>query len=182
MRRSILALLAVPAALSASPPAMAAEDAINSQGLRNAVTLQGVRDHQQALQLIANANGGTRASGTPGYTASADYVAGKLQAAGYTVTRQPFSFLFTQDQSTLVQTAPSARTFTLGTEFQFGDAGAHRSASGSVEGGGPAMRRPAARQRTSPASRRGKIALIKRGSCTFRIKVDNARPPARPAC
>ena len=31
--------------------------------------------HERALQTIANANGGTRASGTPGYDASVAYVA-----------------------------------------------------------------------------------------------------------
>jgi hypothetical protein len=39
--------------------------------------------HEQALQNIANANGGTRASGTPGYAASVDYVADTLTDAGY---------------------------------------------------------------------------------------------------
>ena len=174
MRRSILALLAVPAALSVSTPAMAAEDAFNSQGLRNAVTLQGVRDHQQALQLIANANGGTRASGTPGYTASADYVAGKLQAAGYTVTRQPFSFLYAADESTLVQTAPSARTFTVGTEFKYVQQAPTASASGSVEEVGAGDATPGCEATDFAAFEAGKIALVKRGSCPFRQKVDNA--------
>ena len=35
------------------------------------------------FQAIADANGGTRAAGTPGYRASRDYVAGKLLKAGY---------------------------------------------------------------------------------------------------
>jgi len=44
--------------------------------------------HQFALQAIADANGGARSSGTSGFDASADYVAGELTAAGYSVTRQ----------------------------------------------------------------------------------------------
>jgi hypothetical protein len=47
------------------------------------VTVGGILGHERALQSIANANGGTRASGTPGFAASADYVAGRLERAGY---------------------------------------------------------------------------------------------------
>jgi Zn-dependent M28 family amino/carboxypeptidase len=174
MRRSILALLAVPAALSVSTPAMAAKDAFNSQGLRNAVTLDGVRDHQQALQLIANANGGTRASGTPGYTASADYVAGKLEDAGYTVTRQPFSFLFTLDQSTLTQIAPTARTYARGTEFKILTDSPNGTATGSVQRVGAGDATPGCESTDFAGFVAGRIALIQRGGCTFRIKTDNA--------
>jgi hypothetical protein len=46
------------------------------------VTLEGVREHQAALQGIANANGGNRAAGLPGYDKSVEYLEGKLRAAG----------------------------------------------------------------------------------------------------
>ncbi len=49
-------------------------------------------EHLQAFQAIADANGGTRASGTPGYDQSADYVAGLLEDAGFIVERQVFDF------------------------------------------------------------------------------------------
>jgi hypothetical protein len=35
--------------------------------------LEGVREHQAALQAIADANGSTRVSGSPGYDLSVDY-------------------------------------------------------------------------------------------------------------
>jgi len=92
MRRSLCALLAVPAVLCTASPAIAQKDAFNSTGLRKAVTLDGVREHQAALQSIADLNNGTRVSGTPGYDVSVDYVVGKLEDAGYDVTRQPFDF------------------------------------------------------------------------------------------
>ena len=77
MRRSVCTLLALTAALCVAPPAMAAgKDPFTSTGLRKAVTLAGVREHQAALQGIADLNGGTRVSGTAGFNASADYVAG----------------------------------------------------------------------------------------------------------
>ena len=42
-------------------------------------------------------NGGTRASGTPGYDASAKYVASTLKKAGYKVKVQEFTFPFFRD-------------------------------------------------------------------------------------
>ena len=41
--------------------------------LQECVTIEGVREHQAAFQAIADANGGTRAAGTPGYDASLQY-------------------------------------------------------------------------------------------------------------
>ncbi|MEU4674951.1 M20/M25/M40 family metallo-hydrolase [Amycolatopsis sp. NPDC023774] len=46
----------------------------------------GAFGHLQALQKIADENGGNRASPSPGYDASVDYVAGVLRAAGYDVS------------------------------------------------------------------------------------------------
>jgi aminopeptidase S len=43
------------------------------------------------LQGIADANGGNRAHGRPGFRASLDYIKGKLDAAGYTTQLQEFS-------------------------------------------------------------------------------------------
>src|SRR5688500_11699738 len=53
--------------------------------LLGCVTLEGVREHQAALQAIATANGGNRAAGTSGYDASVDYVVDTLEAAGWDV-------------------------------------------------------------------------------------------------
>lgn len=50
------------------------------------MTVGGVTERLTALQAIADANGGNRASGMPGNTASADYVTDRLEAAGYSVT------------------------------------------------------------------------------------------------
>ena len=84
MRRSLCALLAVPVALATAGPALAAKDkdAFNSTGLRKAVTLEGIREHQQNLQFIADAYDGVRTSGTPGYDASVAYVEGPAREGG----------------------------------------------------------------------------------------------------
>ena len=53
------------------------------QQLTNAVAETGAMQHMQALQKIADENGGNRAAGTAGYGASVDYVVGVLRDAGF---------------------------------------------------------------------------------------------------
>src|SRR5262245_42140371 len=65
---------------------------IDTSQLRRAVDEDDIRDHQRELQEIADENNGTRASGTPGFDESADYVVKQLKKAGYRVTRQVFDF------------------------------------------------------------------------------------------
>src|SRR5262245_13158382 len=60
--------------------------------LLECVTLEGVREHEAALQAIADENDGTRVSGSPGYDESVDYAVEVLEARGYNVTRQLFDF------------------------------------------------------------------------------------------
>ena len=70
--------------------------------LQLCVNADDVFEHLQVFQAIADANGGTRASGTPGYNQSADYVAGLLENAGFNVERQEFSFsTYTENSSSL---------------------------------------------------------------------------------
>src|SRR5688500_225929 len=55
------------------------------------VTGDGAFRHLDELQRIADANGGNRALGTPGYDASVEYVAGLLRTAGYQVETPSFT-------------------------------------------------------------------------------------------
>ena len=50
------------------------------------VSSAGVAEHLAALEQIAQAHDGVRTAGTPGYTASVDYVVGQLRSFGYSVT------------------------------------------------------------------------------------------------
>jgi hypothetical protein len=149
------ALLAL-AMLGAAPAALA-DPASDSAKLREAVTLQNIRKHQAALQAIADANGGTRASGTAGYDQSVDYVVKKLREAKYQPTVVPFNFDFFRElaPATLDQTAPTPTSYQTGT-FTY-------SGSGNVTAGvtpstcrchpRPSRARPAAaRPTTSPGS------------------------------
>src|SRR5438477_8526104 len=78
----------------------------------------------QDFQAIANANPGpdghpSRNSGEPGYKASADYVAAAMQAAGYSVVLQPYTFEYYAYKGipTFSEVSPTAHNYVLGTDW-----------------------------------------------------------------
>lgn len=169
-------LLAISSALVLTGTASAGPQACDSRvnnthdKLQECVTVEGVREHQAALQAIANANNGIRTSGTPGYDQSVQYVVGKLAAAGYSVTLQPFQFqtFINLSPSVLEQIAPPPAGPILNSILSYsgsGDVTAAVSTLPVVTGCN------AADFAGFPA---GNIALISRGACTFTIKATNA--------
>ena len=148
-----------------------------SEELRSAVTPEGVLGHAERFQEIAERNGGNRAAGTPGYDASADYVAGELRAAGYEVTIQRFEF----------SAPPAARGAELARP-DGSDTPAYDLLSDFAPMEGSAVGRVGAPVRPvdagSPTSGceaadfagfpEGAVALVRRGTCTFRTKAGNA--------
>ncbi len=149
--------------------------------LLECVTLDGVREHQAALQAIADANGGIRTSGTAGYDASVDYVVERMEAAGYDVTVQEFAFnTFVQlGPSALEQVAPVATPYGEGSDYALmsqtdpGDVTALVTAVDLDLGLGNASTSgcEATDFAGFPA---GNIALIQRGACNFSVKAENA--------
>ena len=81
-------------ALPASAGYVWGAKSVNSTALRQAVTLEGVRSHQAALQSIADANDGDRASGSPGFDASVAYVKSTLRPPVIMSWSSPSSFRF----------------------------------------------------------------------------------------
>lgn len=73
------------ASAGASAPAV-----LTAIDLQQRIEPSALEAHLAALQAIADdpAGDGSRANGTPGFSASVDYVVGKLEAAGYGVERQ----------------------------------------------------------------------------------------------
>lgn len=63
-------------------------------GLAKKVTVEAMMAHLRALQNIANHNGGNRADGTPGFTASVEYVAKALRNKGFDVQTPQFDRLY----------------------------------------------------------------------------------------
>ena len=140
--------------------------------------------HVRALQEIASANGGNRAAGTAGYDRSADYVADRLRAAGYVVRLEEFTFPFFEERSPpVVATGSGEREFTpLAASMRT----LANSGSGDVTGRLQAVDLdlqdgipPGPSTSGCEASdferfERGAIALVRRGTCPFQMKVENA--------
>ena len=90
-RMHLAATAAFIAALIGAPAAVSAPPDVDSTRLEKLVTVQGITDHQKALQNIADPNGGTRYTRTSGYTASAAYVKATLEKAGYAARYEMFN-------------------------------------------------------------------------------------------
>ena len=155
----------------------------DTSALRNAVTVEGIMEHEQALQAIADANGGTRASGTPGYDASADYVAGVLSDAGYSVRQQEFDYeFFVVDGPTVLDpTSPDEPAYVDGTDIDVMEYSGEGDVNKPVTPVDLTLPPTSAPSSTSGCEdsdftgfTAGNIALIQRGTCTFREKADNA--------
>jgi Zn-dependent M28 family amino/carboxypeptidase len=180
-RRMLVVLFVLLASLGLVATAAADPNNNNSEKLRAAVTVAGIREHQAAFQAIADANGGNRFSGLPGYDASAQYVYDKAVAAGYNVRFQEFEYLayFIQGPFTLEQVAPTPTLYVEDTDYtsvdqsEPGDVTAPVTAVDLQLGPGNASTSgcEAADFAGFPA---GNIALIQRGTCTFEVKAENA--------
>jgi Zn-dependent M28 family amino/carboxypeptidase len=149
-------------------------------------TVATMERHLDALQTIADENGGNRAAGTPGYRASVDYAVKVLERAGYDVTRQRFevkTFELTR-KPVVAEVRPEARRLRNGRDYIVFD----YSGSGDVQGPVVAARGirvppPADGKGLSsgcsaddfPPETRNAIALVQRGSCAFVDKIANAR-------
>jgi Zn-dependent M28 family amino/carboxypeptidase len=182
LRKALWGAAAIPLTLGLLMPTSAsAIDEVNTKKLRTAVTVNGILQHERQFQRIANDNDGTRASGTPGYDASAQYVARTLRRAGYRVSLQEFTFPFFRNTApgTLAQTSPNQITYETGT-FDYSGSGDVTGAvtpidvefppdgeAGSTDSGCQPEDFPA--PGTAPA-----VALIQRGECSFEIKAENA--------
>jgi aminopeptidase Y len=174
----LVATMAWAPAAAAAPPTAAICEARTNDNLKKlleCVTLAGVREHQAAFQAIANANGNTRVSGSPGYDLSVDYVVDRATAAGYNVTVQPFEFqtFVSLSPSILEQVAPPPVGPLANNIMSY-------SGSGDVTAAVTALPAPAVDPTPGceaadfagfPA---GGIALISRGACAFAIKAMNA--------
>jgi Zn-dependent M28 family amino/carboxypeptidase len=189
-----LAGLLIPTTAEAGPGRNACERRNNNQydKLLECVTVAGVREHQAALQAIADANGGTRVDQSPGYAASVDYVVETMAAAGWDVEVVPFTF--EEGVAELEQLTPVRASYTTSgfTGTGFGNVTAAvvpvdinlappRATSSGCDGayaeaavGAPLVADPAGINDFAgfPA---GAIALLQRGTCSFALKAFNAQ-------
>ena len=192
----LIATMAWAPAVGAAPPTeqiCASRNNNDFKKLLECVTLEGVREHQAALQQIADDNGGTRASGTPGYEESVDYVVERMTAAGYNVTLNSFPFVFIP-APTLRQLTPVAATYETGA-FAGSASGVvtaavvpidinlvmPRANTSGCDGayaeafvGAPLVADPLG-PNDFAAFPAGAIALVQRGGCSFALKAYNAQ-------
>jgi hypothetical protein len=179
----LAALLPVTAAQATSSGGCEHRNNNSYDKLLQCVTVEGVREHQEALQKIADnstdpVHPGTRAAGTDGYAASVDYVAGLLRDAGYEVSLDPVQVEFSFPP-VLTQLTPIAADYETGVFSGSGSArvegtvvpvdinleGDRASTSGCETEDFTGL------NLSGPAD----IALIQRGTCTFGLKARNAQ-------
>ena len=174
-----LALSVLPAgAANAAAPAQACDLRNNNtyQKLLGCVTVDGVLEHEEAFQAIADANGGTRAAGTSGYTESVEYVRDTLEAAGWEVELDTFDFTFVPPP-TLQQIAPVNAVYQTGvfTGTGYGTVTASVTPVDIVT----ALPRDPVTSGCEASDFAGfpvgNIALIQRGTCEFGVKAINAQ-------
>jgi Zn-dependent M28 family amino/carboxypeptidase len=166
---------AAPAPTAASTPASsAASTPTPDSGLPGRLVADVTGDnafrHMEELQRIADANGGNRALGTPGYDASVEYVARVLRDAGYTVETPEFTARsFSAEAVRLtVDGTPTAATVL---EF-----------SPSTPAGGingplavlPPDETPGCDAADFAGVPAGAVVLVRRGTCPFGVKSTNA--------
>ena len=167
MRLLLLSLLLAVALLPACNSSDTSDEPAPEPKPSPAITRAELNDHLEALQRIADHADGNRSAGTPGYDASADYVADRLSDAGWEVERQrvPFSYFSVNDASLKID----GRTLAPAKDFQV------LSYSGSGRASGK-LRRAAYGCDASDFDglQPGEIPLVDRGVCFFRIKARNA--------
>jgi Zn-dependent M28 family amino/carboxypeptidase len=91
--------------------------------LLECVKVEGVREHQAALQAIADRNGGNRADQTDGYLRSVKYVVQTLDRAGWDVKKVPFEYPSSDVVLQQLTPPPTTPTYETGgfTGTGFGD-------------------------------------------------------------
>jgi Zn-dependent M28 family amino/carboxypeptidase len=194
MRIRHLAVVGALLALFVAAP-LAEAQSTNTAKLRNAVTLEGMLEHEQKFQQIADVHQGNRAAATVGYEASVAYVKRRLEDAGYRVRLEPFDYPTWEENSPplMEQVSPNAKTYVPGRNPEDDDNPAvdfitfEFSASGDVTAAviptndivippaaAPDGNTSGCESTDFPAETAGNISLIQRGTCPFVQKLANA--------
>jgi Zn-dependent M28 family amino/carboxypeptidase len=174
-RRRLSALIAATAALGLTLVGASSATATTGE-LTDLVETENILTHMERLQTIADFNGDNRAHGTDGYEISMLYVIDQLRQAGYSPQRHEFEFIVPvqHSDSQLTQLTPEQRDFTEGEDFSTFT----YSPPGDIEAPVVAVAPDAADSGCLPEHfadfPEGAVALVQRGECFFREKVDNA--------
>lgn len=154
-----------------------------SRLLREKVTVEGIRLHQKAFQEIADKNRGTRRAGSGGYTDSVNYVSERMKNAGFQVRLQEFPMLLSEDLSPPELKILSPLEYTFKALVDFASMSSQGKASIDAEVEAIDLATPSREPNHSSSGceatdfakfKRGNIALIQRGKCSFEEKAKNA--------
>ncbi|MFD3544230.1 M20/M25/M40 family metallo-hydrolase [Streptomyces sp. NPDC058655] len=169
-------LLAGPAGAAGSPQSDAARGDALARKLVKEATGKGANNHLKVFQSIADYNNGTRVAGSKGHRQSALYVEAVMRAAGYQVTRNEFDFVYVETVAEkLTVNGPNGRDVPIHLMTY--------TASGPADGvTAPLAVAPVDADGTNgcepgdfaAGAFTGKIALVKRGGCSFAVKQENA--------
>ncbi|TQM15322.1 M28 family metallopeptidase [Pseudonocardia kunmingensis] len=152
---------------AAAPPAPPAPDPALPSRIVTDVTGDGAFAHLSELQRIAEANGGNRALGTPGYDASVEYVATTLRDAGYDVQTPTFSARqFEVRQEQLAVEGEAVPVSALGFS--------PTTPEGGVTGPLALIAGEGCAPEDAAGVTPGSVALVRRGTCTFADKAAHA--------
>jgi Zn-dependent M28 family amino/carboxypeptidase len=180
------ALVGAPSAVVAAPPD------VDSTRLEQLVTVEGITEHQLALQHIADMNGGTRSTRTPGYTASAAYVKATLEKAGYDAHYEMFNMPEWQENAppVLQQISPTNKTYVAGSAADDDSPSVDFIAfehspttsltnikvvpTNDIVIPSPGGTTSGCELSDFPAITSGAVSLIQRGTCAFTQKLENA--------
>ena len=177
--------LLAPAGASAEPSSRACAARANDSPHKLLPCIQtgDLWNHMEAFQAIADANPGldghpSRNSGEPGYWESAQYVKRKMEAAGYTVKLQPYTFTYTSfvGTPTWSESSPTSHSFTLVEEWNPGSSNGTVTDKPVQAVGGIVIPPTPTASSTSGCTAAdfsgftpGDIALIQRGGCLHRF-------------
>ena len=169
------------AVLAIASPALAAP-VVDTSAIRGQVEGSQVNTHLQALQAVADANGGTRAAGTPGYEASLEYVEEQLAAYPnyFDVRRDEFEF----DKFRVIGEptfSSNTKTYELGDYYPMDYSGSGTLTNATVVPTNDFVLPPVGGSSSGcelgdfpVPPNTNSVALIQRGSCDFAVKALNA--------
>jgi Zn-dependent M28 family amino/carboxypeptidase len=144
----------------------ASASAVEPAAFADTVTVDAIMARLADLQDIADANGGNRAAGSPGYEASGHYVEDVLAEAGYTTSRQVFDVTTQTIESQSVSIGGEAlepeqaipMTYTPGTPPI------------TFDGIVPAVKTGCTAEEWAGVDATNRIAVVSRGVCSFAEK------------
>ncbi|MGH3030555.1 MAG: M20/M25/M40 family metallo-hydrolase [Gaiellaceae bacterium] len=161
-----------------NPPESGARtrEAVAPADIERAVTTEALLRHLRELQAIADRNGDSRETGSPGYDESVDYVVRILRDAGYEPELHRFRLPVSRERepSTLERTAPSPASFRAGRDFltlEYSGSGDVTAPLQPVDADDPTS---GCETSDFDGFTEGTVALLRRGGCFFFQKVGNA--------